>query len=95
MERCGTGVAACGLVPVRMLGDWRSSLLVCDDCDAVMDRDGQITPKPHGECTPDDLAPHYMPRSDITVTAQETGWSEETEGRWSCPPCSFKRFPKR
>lgn len=77
-----------------MLVDWRSSLLVCDDCDAVMDRDGAIATKPHGGSTPDDLAPHYMARSDVTATAQEGGWAETPDGRWSCPPCSSKRLPK-
>ncbi len=81
-------------VPVRMLGDWRSSLLVCDDCDAVMDRSGSTAPKAHGASTPDDLAPHYMARSDLALTAQDTGWSEEADGRWSCPPCSSRRFSK-
>ncbi|CAN5925692.1 hypothetical protein BH11MYX4_BH11MYX4_14270 [soil metagenome] len=79
---------------VRVLGDWRSSLLVCDDCDAVMDREGRPSQKPHSASSPDDLAPHYMPCSDVSLTARDCGWSEEEDGRWSCPPCSSRRFPK-
>jgi hypothetical protein len=58
-----------------------------------MDIDGKTAPTPHRVSTPDDLAPHYMPRSDLDVTAKATGWNEDAEGRWSCPPCSSKRTP--
>ena len=80
-------------MPIRMLRqtDPRSSLLVCDDCDAVMTREGATTPKRHSESDPDDLAPYYMPRADLAATATGAGWVEEDEGRWSCPPCSSRR----
>lgn len=77
--------------PIRTLRDPRSSLLVCDDCDAVMARDGTPTPKRHRESDPDDLAPHYMPHADLQETASGAGWVEESDGRWSCPPCSSRR----
>lgn len=78
--------------PVRSLGDWRASLLVCDDCDAVLSVDGTMYEKRYGESTPDDLAPHYRPPTEHIQTARATGWQEE-DGRWSCPPCSSKRAP--
>lgn len=89
-EGCSTGTVA-----ICTLADWRSSLLVCDECDAVMARDGRIIPKRHRESDPDDLAPHYMPRADIEAAATAAGWTleEEDEERWSCPPCSSKRVP--
>jgi len=79
--------------PIRSLGDPRSSLLVCDDCDAFMTRDGKPAPKVHREADPDDLAPHYMPRADLEAAATSSGWVEEGGDRWSCPPCSSKRTP--
>jgi hypothetical protein len=78
-------------MPVRLLDDSRAALLVCDDCDAVMGRTGTTAPKRHRESDPDDLAPYYMPHADACATAGDAGWTEETEGRWSCPPCASRR----
>jgi hypothetical protein len=77
--------------PIRILGDSRASLLVCDDCDAVMARTGTTAEKRHRESDPDDLAPHYMPHADARAAASGAGWTEESDGRWSCPPCSSRR----
>lgn len=79
--------------PIRTLADWRSSLLVCDECDGVMGRDGTVVAKRHHESNPDDLAPHYMPRADMEETAASAGWVPDEGERWSCPPCSSKRTP--
>ncbi len=77
--------------PIRSLGDPRSSLLVCDGCDALMTRDGKTAAKPHRESNPDERAPHYMPQADLQDAATTSGWVDEGEGRWSCPPCSSRR----
>jgi hypothetical protein len=70
-------------------------LLVCDECDGVMARDGTVVAKRHRESNPDDLAPHYMPRADLEATATSSGWLPDDGERWSCPPCSSKRVPRQ
>ena len=67
----------------------RVGVLVCDECDDVLAKDGTKLSKKHRDSEPDDLAPHHDSRDDVIARASGVGWARDG-ARWSCPDCTPK-----
>ena len=70
----------------------RTGVAACDGCDGILTHAGTTTDKPHGDSSPDDLAPHYDERGALRGLARDSGWDVDGD-RWSCPRCSALPFP--
>jgi hypothetical protein len=65
----------------------RLGLVICDECDAVLMRDGRLAAKKRGDSDPDELAPHEQFIDEAGTVARTSGWSRDG-ARWSCPTCA-------
>lgn len=69
------------------------ALLVCDECERVLTRDGKLSAKPLHDYPPGDLAPHFRPRDELAGPAMQAGWRGRISplyghSHWLCPRCA-------
>ena len=69
------------------------AVLVCDECERVLTREGGLSSKPLGEIPRDDLALHFRPRHALAGPAIAAGWRGRISpvydhAHWLCPRCA-------